>query len=123
MTERVEDSSQQVIYYSVLLTDLEILGLVDIQISYSLTDNHIEYDLSKYTIPIYINDCESLKKCIGVFFGSPFSMIIEKIPGINFARYSIEINKCVCDNPSDFFVSMGLLKDILINIDKHTIYD
>lgn len=110
-------------YYSVLLADIDLLGSIECQIAYSESERKISYILYKYCVPFYINDYDSLKKCVSLFYGSPFSLKINKISNINFTRYRIEIEKCQCVDLADMFSYMSLLKNILINIDKQIDYD
>lgn len=110
-------------YYSVLLADIDLLGLIECQIAYSEVERKINYVLYKYCDSFYINDYDSLKKCVSFFYGSPFSLKINKIPNINFTRYCIEIEKCQCVDLSNMLSYMSLLKNILINIDKYVSYD
>lgn len=111
------------ICYSLNLSGMDIIGILDIRIQYLNDEKVFVFCLSKEDVPIYINNCESLKSIISIFFGSPFSLTIKKIEGLEFARYSVSVTECQVKDAATFNLYLKLLKECVTNLNSLVIYD
>lgn len=93
--------------------ELCTLGCVDITIYYNKM-----FAISKYRDGIFINQLSALKKMIDIFYGTPFSLQINKIRGIEFVRYEITIPKVFTNDFSELLVFTKLLDEYLHRVDE-----
>ncbi|EOI51506.1 hypothetical protein [Enterococcus gilvus] len=89
------------------------LGCVDITIYYNKM-----FAVSKDRDGIFINQLPALKKMIDIFYGTPFSLQIKKIKGLEFVRYEVDIPKVFTNNFSELLVFTKILDECLHRVNK-----
>mgnify|MGYP004449862325 FL=1 len=73
--------------------NLCILGCLDVSMYYDGS-----FDIGKEQVPFYVNDLISLQKVIQLFYGTPFSLRLEKVNRLDFVRYKVSVETIHAQN-------------------------
>ena len=81
------------------------------------------FGISKEVVPFYVNDCLSLKQIMGIFWGTPFDLRIEKIRDCEFNRYCLSLTEISVQDFDECINDLFILRSCLFKIHEKVQYD
>lgn len=95
-----------------------ILGEIELYFYHNNT-----FGIAKERTPFYINHQNPLLKMMTIFYGTPFSLDIYKVPNLEFVRYRIVINEVKTKDFNELVPFILLLDECLHQINESVLYD